>query len=89
MIPQPREVWRHFKGDLYVIVGVSRSSEAWDDDDARCVIYFNLGPAGGVGNPNLIHRPLSMWNDHVDRVGYSGPRYIKEADAREGPARSL
>lgn len=82
MQPKPAEIWRHFKGALYVVVGVSRDSEAWDDESARCVIYFNLGPTSGSGQPNLIHRPLSMWTEHVEREDYSGPRYRLEAESR-------
>lgn len=83
MIPQPREVWRHFKGGLYLVVGVARDSEDWKNEDARCVIYFNLGLDGGSGNPNLIHRPISMWNEHVERDDYSGPRFVREAEAKK------
>lgn len=95
--PKPTEVYRHWKTrDLYCVVGVSRDSEDWDNDDARCVVYFRFGPGsgsgrpgGGPGTPTLIHRPLRMWHEHVERDGYSGPRFIPEgkAKARQEEAR--
>lgn len=87
--PRPTEVYRHWKTkDLYVVVGVSRDSEAWDDPTKRCVVYFNMTPGcpgdpGNPGKPQLIHRPLSMWHEHVERDGYSGPRFILEQEARK------
>lgn len=80
--PRPTEVYRHWKTrDLYVVVGVSQDSEAWGDATKRCVVYFNITPDCprdplNPGKPVLIHRPLHMWFEHVERDGYSGPRFI-------------
>ena len=69
--PKATDVYRHWKkGTYYTVVGVSRSSEAWDDPDARCVVYFPMG------SKELIHRPLKMWNEHIERDGYAGPRFV-------------
>lgn len=63
---QPGQVWQHFKGGLYEIVGVARNSETLGD----MVIYKDLY---GIGQ--LWARPLEMWMEHVDRGAYSGLRF--------------
>ena len=61
--------YRHFKGNEYEVIGVARHSE----DLSPMVVYRALYGEGG-----LWVRPLSMWNEIVDKPGYHGPRFIKE-----------
>ena len=59
--------YRHFKGNEYEVVGVAKHSETLEP----MVVYRALYGAGG-----LWVRPLSMWNEHVEREDYSGPRFV-------------
>lgn len=52
--------WRHFKGGEYEVIGVARHSETLE----LMVVYRALYGEGG-----LWTRPLSMWNDTVERDG--------------------
>ena len=63
--------YRHFKGNRYEVLFVASHSETLEP----MVVYRALYGDGGVWV-----RPLSMWNEHVERDGYSGPRFIKEAE---------
>lgn len=58
--------YRHFKGKEYELIGVASHSETLEP----MVVYRALYGEGG-----LWVRPLSMWNEHVERDGYSGPRF--------------
>jgi len=60
--------YRHFKGNEYEVVGVAKHSETLEE----MVVYRALYGEGG-----LWVRPSEMWNEHVERDGYSGPRFIK------------
>lgn len=57
---QPGQVWQHFKGGLYEVVGVARNSETLAD----MVIYKDLY---GIGQ--LWARPLDMWLETIQRGG--------------------
>lgn len=50
-IPQPGELWRHWKGGLYCIVGVGRHTET----EEKFVVYWSFG------HRNLNCRPLEMF----------------------------
>lgn len=63
---QPGQVWQHFKGGLYIVIGVARNSETLEDE----VIYKDM-----YGLGQLWARPLSMWNENINRGAYSGPRF--------------
>jgi hypothetical protein len=54
-------VYRHFKGDYYLVEGTARSSE----DGEEYVIYRKLYGDGG-----LWIRPLKMFLSRVDREKY-------------------
>jgi hypothetical protein len=60
--------YRHFKGGLYTVVGVARHSETEEEH----VVYRPLS-----GEQGLWVRPLSMWEEPVDRDGYRGPRFVQ------------
>ena len=58
--------YRHFKGGEYELVGIARHSETMEP----MVVYRALYGEGG-----LWVRPAAMWAEHVERDGYSGPRF--------------
>ena len=58
---QPGRVYRHFKGDYYLVEAIARNSETGED----CVVYRKLYGDGG-----LWVRPLSMFLSAVDREKY-------------------
>ena len=59
-------IYRHFKGNLYELVGIARHSETMEE----MVVYRPLYGAGG-----LWVRPRAMWDETVCRDGYEGPRF--------------
>ena len=58
--------WRHFKGMEYEVVGIAHHSETMED----MVVYRAL-----YGDGELWVRPLSMWNEIVERDGKTFPRF--------------
>lgn len=54
-------VYRHFKGDYYLLEGIATDSETGEP----CVIYRKLYGDGG-----LWVRPLKMFCSKVDKVKY-------------------
>ena len=69
-------IYRHFKGNLYQLIGVASHSETL----APMVVYRALYGDGG-----LWVRPAEMWLEHVERPDYSGPRfaYISPVDTKD------
>lgn len=51
--------YRHFKGNMYKVVGFAKHSETMED----MVVYESLR------NNTLWVRPISMWNEVVDDKG--------------------
>ena len=58
---QPGRVYRHFKGDYYLVEALARDSET----NEPCVIYRKLYGDGG-----LWIRPLKMFISKVDKEKY-------------------
>ena len=58
--------YRHFKGNLYEVIGVARHSETQEE----MVVYRAL-----YGEYGLWVRPAVIWTETVDRDGYHGPRF--------------
>ena len=58
---QPGRVYRHFKGDYYLVEALARDSET----NEPCVIYRKLYGDGG-----LWLRPLEMFLSKVDKEKY-------------------
>ena len=58
--------YRHFKGMEYELIGVAKHSETLEPMVVYRALYGDCGVWG---------RPLHMWTVHVDRDGYSGPRF--------------
>ncbi|MCI5485488.1 MAG: DUF1653 domain-containing protein [Clostridiales bacterium] len=68
--------YRHFKGNEYELLFVATHSETGE----QMVVYRALYGEGG-----FWVRPASMWTEHVERDGYSGPRfYPVEEDKQRG-----
>ena len=65
-IPQPNEIYQHFKGNLYRVVTLAKHA----DTGERMVVYQAL-----YGERGIWVRPAAMWGEHVERDGYSGPRF--------------
>ncbi len=59
-------LWRHFKGNLYRVIGIALHSETGEE----MVVYQAL-----YGQRGLWVRPAAMWLEQVERDGYSGPRF--------------
>ena len=59
--------YRHFKGGEYEVIGMARHSETMEE----LVVYRAL-----YGERGLWVRPAAMWSEHVERDGYSGPRFV-------------
>ena len=68
--------YRHFKVNEYELLFVATHSETGE----QMVVYRALYGEGG-----FWVRPASMWTEHVERDGYSGPRfYPAEEDKQRG-----
>lgn len=67
-------IYRHFKGNLYQLLGVARHSETQED----MVVYRAL-----YGERGLWVRPAAMWTEHVCRDGWEGPRFAYLAPDEE------
>ena len=63
--------YRHFKGTVYVVVGIARHSET----EEALVVYHR------EGFPDLWVRPVTMWIEFVERDGYRGPRFSRITEA--------
>jgi hypothetical protein len=59
-------LYRHFKGNLYRLLYVAKHSETLEE----MVVYQAL-----YGEQGIWVRPAAMWSEHVERDGYSGPRF--------------
>lgn len=58
--------YRHFKGKEYEVLGLAKHSETLEE----MVIYRAL-----YGNRDVWVRPLSMWNETVERNGITVKRF--------------
>ena len=58
--------YRHFKGNLYEVIGIAKNSETLEET----VVYRALYGDGG-----LWVRPASMWNETVERDGKTYKRF--------------
>ena len=65
--------YSHFKGNLYEVLFTATHSETME----QMVVYRAL-----YGECGIWVRPSSMWTEHVEREGYSGPRFypVEEAE---------
>ena len=67
-------VYRHFKGNLYLLVDLARHSET----EEWMVVYRPLYGEGG-----LWVRPLRMWSETVTRDGEQVRRFEGVGEANE------
>ena len=58
--------YRHFKGREYEVLGIARHSET----EEELVVYRAL-----YGDFGLWVRPVSMWNETVERDGKTSRRF--------------
>ena len=61
--------YRHFKGQPYDVIGTARHSETQEE----FVVYRARYGEGG-----LWVRPRAMWDEHVERDGYAGTRFVPD-----------
>lgn len=57
--PNPKEMYRHYKGGLYVVEDIVTHSE----DMSEMVLYRSLSADG-----RLFVRPLSMWFEMIPKL---------------------
>ncbi len=60
--------YKHFKGIEVNVIGIAKNSE---DYSQEFVVYSHPYE----GHDQLWVRPISMFLEHVERDGYSGPRF--------------
>ena len=65
-------IYQHFKGNRYELLFVASHSETLEP----MVVYRALYGEGGIWV-----RPAAMWTEHVERDGYSGPRFAPVTEA--------
>lgn len=64
-IPEPNQIYRHFKDGYYKIIAVGHHSETGE----KMVVYYDLsGKNSTIDNPCI--RPLDMFMSEVDRNKY-------------------
>ena len=68
MTPVPG-IYRHYKGSLYEVMGTAQHSES----EEPLVVYRAL-----YGDYGLWVRPLTLWNETVERDGHLGPRFVPD-----------
>lgn len=59
-------IYRHFKGNMYEVIDIANHSETLE----KYVVYRAL-----YGKKELWIRPLSMWNETVERDGKTFKRF--------------
>jgi len=63
-------IYQHFKGQRYEVLAVGKHSET----EEPLVFYRKL-----YDDYSFWARPLQMFAEHVERDGYSGPRFARIA----------
>jgi len=59
-------LYRHFKGSIYEVLCAATHTETGE----TVIVYRD------VNSPEKVWvRPEAMWFDHIERDGYSGPRF--------------
>ena len=64
-------IYRHFKGNLYEVIGIAKHSESLEE----MVVYKALYDEG-----SLWVRPASMWDETVERDGNVYKRFTFVGD---------
>lgn len=71
LAPQPGK-YRHYKGNLYEVVGLARHSETLETLVLYKALYGDQG-----GDQGLWVRPLAMFQETVEVAGRRLPRFEK------------
>ena len=71
--PEPYGIYKHYKGDLYMVEGIAVHSET----DEQLVVYRAL-----YGDAKLYCRPLTMWFDEVDKNGQKFRFELQEIESK-------
>lgn len=74
---QVNRVYRHFKGDHYLVVDIARHSETGEE----YVVYRKLYGDGG-----LWVRPLAMFVEPVDKVKYPDAKQERRFELLDIPS---
>ena len=62
-------LWRHFKGQEYLALGLAREDETGEP----VVVYARLYARGGLP---MSTRRLSIWSEMVEHNGQKVPRFV-------------
>jgi hypothetical protein len=62
-------VYKHYKGGLYLVLGVARHSET----EEKLVVYV---PLGVVAKPRIVARPYDMFFETVKFNNQDKPRFL-------------
>jgi hypothetical protein len=65
MDPVAGQLWKHFKGGLYIVESVGKHSETLEETVAYKQVITG----------DHWYRPLHMWNEMVEHEGKMVPRY--------------
>ena len=71
-------VYRHYKGNLYLALGLARD----DETDETVVVYIRLYAREGLP---MSTRRLAVWNETVQTPTGPGPRFLHIGDASPAP----
>ena len=71
LIETPPGLYRHYKGQLYEVVGTARHSESLEPMTLYRALY---------GEKGLWVRPAAMFNENVVIEGIRQPRFARQPD---------
>lgn len=67
---KPGQIWKHYKGDTYKIITLSKHTET----EESLIVYERLTDIAHTGW-RVWARPENMFFDHIEKEDYSGPRF--------------
>ena len=73
--PKSGEIFKHYKGDLYKIVGMAINSGASGDGADEWLVVYE--PMYEQAAAPLFARPLVEWQQSVEQEGVQVPRFSK------------
>ena len=80
-VPKPNEVYRHFKGKLYLIRPVPKPNEVYRHFKGKLYLIITIANHSETGKPHVVYkhlygdysdcvRPLDMFMSEVDHKKY-------------------
>jgi len=66
-------IYRHYKGNLYQVIGIAHHSETLEE----LIIYIALYESPEFGNHAIWARPAKMWNELIEWQGKHVKRFTK------------